>query len=220
MIRLYVAALSLLGLQFAQAQNNLGGWLMYFGDASLPKTALKLNYEIQHRNHEIYNDLNQLLVRGSVQYNGIENLGIAAGYAYVITEKENKPDAPFYENRIFQELSTQQNFSKVKVKHRLRFEQRFFDNQDFRSRVRYNFLVEIPWTKKENGSSFYTTMYNEIFINTNKTPTAQSVFDRNRFSFGKGYRFNKNFAVQASWMTQILEKGNDPQITLSLHHSI
>lgn len=202
------------------AQNKLGGWAMYFGDAAIKNTDFKLNYEVQHRNYDIYSDLNQLLLRGNIQYNGIENLNLALGYAFVVTEKPGKPDAPFYENRIFQDAMTKQLFGKITVRHRLRFEQRFIDNQDFRTRLRYQLKFIVPIYQGEKGNSFYANAYNEIFINTNKTETVQNVFDRNRVSAGIGYRFNKSLAIQTAYMTQLFEKGNERQITIGFYQSI
>ena len=222
MTRFFILTLSLLGFSYTivAQNNNLGGWLMYFGDATVKNSSFKLNYEAQHRNFDIYSDLNQLLLRGSVQYTGIENLNLAMGYAYVITEKASKPNSPFYENRIFQELVTKQPFGKITLKHRFRFEQRFFDNQDFRTRLRYQLDLTVPLYKGEKGNSFYANAYNEIFINTNKTETVQNVFDRNRVSAGLGYRFNKSFAIQTAYMSQLFEKGNERQLTLGLYQSI
>jgi len=221
MIRLFIFCLSLfyLGTQ-AQAQNNLGGWVMYFGDATIKNSSLKLNYEVQHRNYSIYSDLNQLLLRGNLQYTGIKGMPVAVGYASVITEKKGKPNNPFYENRIFQELATSQLLGKISVRHRFRFEQRFFNNQDFRTRLRYQLELTVPIYQGEKGNSFYANAYNEIFINTNKTNAVQNVFDRNRISVGLGYRFTKSFAIQTAYMVQLFEKGNERQLTLGFYQSI
>ena len=222
MIRHFVSALTLFlfGNTTLQAQNDIGGWLMLFGDAQVKNAPVKFNYELQNRNHKFTSDLNQLLVRGNVQYTGIENLNLALGYAYVLSEKQEEPNLPFREHRIFQEVMTKQQLGKVTFRHRFRFEQRWFDEAEFRTRARYQFKVIMPWFEGEKGNSFYTTAYSELFINTNKTKEVQNVFDRNRVSLGKGYRFNKKFAVQAAYMVQLYEKGNDPQITVGIYHSI
>lgn len=221
MTRLFIFMLGLFSYSsHVNAQKDLGAWAMFFGDATIKNSDFKINYEIQHRNYNIYSDLNQLLLRGNIQYNGIENLNLALGYAFIVSEKEGKNDSPFYENRIFQDAVTKQFFGKITVRHRLRFEQRFIDNQEFRTRLRYQLKFIVPIFQGEKANSFYGTAYNEIFINTNKTQTVQNVFDRNRVSAGFGYRFNKSLAIQSAYMTQLFEKGNDKQITLGIYHSI
>lgn len=221
MTRFFILILSLLYFTpHVSAQSDLGSWFMFFGNAKLKNSDFKLNYELQNRNYDFASDLNQLLVRGSIQYTGIENLNLAMGYAFVLTEKEGKPDLPFRENRIFQEVMTKQLFGKITLRHRFRFEQRFFDNQDFRTRLRYQLKLIVPIYQGEKGNSFYANAYNEIFINTNKTETVQNVFDRNRISTGLGYRFNKTFAIQTAYLTQLFEKGNDKHITLGFYYSI
>src|SRR5690606_25296584 len=120
------------------SNNPLGGWLMYFGKVENKNANYFLNYDVQLRNHVLSTfDLNQLLVRGSANYTLFTNLSIGAGYAYVLTEKFDKPDHPFIENRIFQDVVTNQKIENTSLRHRFRFEQRFIENQDFKSRLRY-----------------------------------------------------------------------------------
>lgn len=207
----------------SQASNDpTGGWMMYFGNATFNNTKLKANYDVQLRNHELVSDLNQLLIRGSLQYPIASNLTLGAGYAHVLTEKMNEPDVPFNENRIYQDVLTQQNVGTSSVlKHRFRFEQRFIENQDFKSRIRYQLGVDVPFYKNEGKqTSAYATAYNEIFMNLDESSRKHNPFDRNRLFLGAGYKFNNDLGVQFGWMNQMLQKQSYQQFMFSLHHNI
>jgi len=201
------------------ASNGNGLWLMYFGNLTIKETSFKLHYEIQDRNHNIGTDLNQLLVRTAIQYNLKKEITFGAGYAFVQSEKEFKPDLPVRENRIYQEALMQQNVSNVTFKHRFRYEQRFIENTDFKTRFRYQLGLDIPVYNTSSGKNFYATAYNEIFINGEKTET-NGLFDRNRLFVGAGIKLNKKLAIQAGWMNQMLESKSEQQIMLSLHHQL
>src|SRR5690606_844982 len=135
---------------------KLGGWYMYFGNAKIEDTRWNINYDVQYRNYEIVSDLNQLLIRGSIQYMLFDNLTLGTGYAFVDTEQYLKPDVPFIENRIFQDVLTNQKIATATVKHRFRFEQRFIENQDFKSRFRYQLGLDVPiYQNTEKNQSLY-----------------------------------------------------------------
>ena len=66
------------------------------------------------------------------------------GYAYIHSESyiagtdvKLKTD----EHRIFQQFITKQQFGRVNIQHRYRFEQRFM-NDDFKMRLRYFVVIE------------------------------------------------------------------------------
>lgn len=209
---------------FAMKANHdpTGGWLMYFGNASFQNTKIKASYDVQFRNHELTTDLNQLLIRGSIQYPVLENLTVGTGYAFVLTEKIGEPNLPFNENRIYQDVLTNQKLgSSSFLKHRFRFEQRFIDHQDFKTRMRYQLGIDIPvYKNNEKKRSAYATAYNEVFMNTDKTTRKLNAFDRNRLFIGAGYKWNKDLAIQLGWMNQMLQKQSNQQIMVSFHQNI
>ncbi|RRJ92655.1 DUF2490 domain-containing protein [Paenimyroides tangerinum] len=214
-----LVAITLLYQASSFASNGNGLWLMYFGNVSVKETPLKVHYEIQDRNHNIGTDLNQILVRGALQYNFKNEITFGAGYGFIQTEKEFTPDLPVRENRIYQEALMQQNVSKLNFKHRFRYEQRFIENTDFKTRFRYQLGLDIPVYNTDCGKNFYATAYNEIFINGEKTETS-GLFDRNRLFIGAGVKLNKKLAFQAGWMNQMLENSSNQQFMISLHHQL
>lgn len=199
--------------------NKDGLWLMYFGNVSIKESNFKIHYEIQDRNHNIGTDLNQLLIRGALQYNFKNQITFGTGYGFIQSEKEFTPDIPIRENRIYQEVLMQQNVSKLNFKHRFRYEQRFIEETYFKTRFRYQLGLDIPVYNTNSGKNFYATAYNEIFINGEKTASS-SLFDRNRLFIGAGFKLNKKLSFQAGWLNQMIENKSNQQILLSLHHQI
>lgn len=199
----------------------LGGWYMYFGNTTFKNTKWKANYDVQYRNHEFVSDLNQMLLRGSLQYVLLDNLTVGAGYAFVHTEKFEKPDLPFLENRIFQDVLTQQKFANNVLKHRFRFEQRFIENQDFKTRFRYQLGLDVPiYQNPEKNQNLYATMYNELFMNLDEATRKVNAFDRNRLYFGAGFKMNNAISFQVGWMNQMLQKQSYQQLMFSMHHNL
>ncbi|WLD24955.1 DUF2490 domain-containing protein [Flavobacterium dauae] len=222
-----VVFLTIILFNFKGFSNNpkkdpkLGGWYMYFGNVKIENTKWIINYDVQYRNYEIISDLNQLLMRTSVQYALFDNLTLGGGYAFVHTEQLGIPDNPFNENRIFQDVITQQKIATATVKHRFRFEQRFMENQDFKSRLRYQLGLDVLiYQNTEKNQNLYATMYNEIFMNADETSRKSNVFDRDRLYFGAGFKFNQNLGVQVGWMNQMLQKTSHQQLMFSLHHNL
>ncbi len=200
---------------------KLSAWFMYFGNAKIENTKWNFNYDVQYRNHEVLTDLNQLLIRGTIQYHLFENLTLGTGYAFITTEQFEKPDLPVIENRIFQDAILQQKVEKTSIRHRFRFEQRFVENQDFKTRLRYQLAIDTPlYQNHDKNTSLYASFYNEVFINSDKTTRKINPFDRDRLYLGVGYKFNKNTAFQFGWMNQMMQKKSYQQLMFSLHHNV
>lgn len=213
---------SLLTVAFTYAGNTpTGFWYMYFGSASFKNSRWKAAYDVQYRNHNFIGDLNQLLLRGSAQYTIAPNLTLGAGYAFVQTEKIEEPDMPFVENRLFQDVLTQQSIGNSVVRHRFRLEERFIEQQDYKSRIRYQLGIDIPvYTNSEKKQSAYAALYNEVFMNLDEKSRKTNAFDRNRLYLGAGFKFNQHLGIQLGWMNQMLQKEGYRQIMLSVHHNL
>lgn len=198
-----------------------GFWYMYFGSASFQNTRWKAAYDVQYRNHNFIGDLNQLLLRGSAQYTIAPNLTLGAGYAFVQTEKIEEPDMPFVENRLFQDVLTQQSIGNSVVRHRFRLEERFIEQQDYKSRIRYQLGIDIPiYNNPEKKQLAYAAFYNEVFMNLDEKSRKTNAFDRNRLYLGAGFKFNQQLGIQLGWMNQMQQKDAHQQIMLSVHHNL
>jgi len=216
---LLLAALTFLS-QNTQAQSDkTGAWYIYFGNIKPKESKWSLDIEAQYRNHNLGDDLQQLLLRSGVKYTFAPNFNATAGYAYVLSEAEDAPNNPVRENRAYQEGILSQSVSRVFIRHRFRYEQRWVEARDFNTRYRYCLFLDIPLNKPAMvKNAAYIALYNEIFVNGMKTDDSRNIFDRDRIYLGAGFKFADNFAVQLGWMNQMLETSNKAQVMLSLHH--
>ncbi len=207
---------------FSFSQNqNLGGWYMYFANAKIGESPFRVHFEAQDRNHFTFKDLDQLLIRTGLQYNYKDQITFTGGYGFIQSEMIGDLNIPKVENRIYQEVLITQSISKVKLQHRFRYEQRFIEGLDFKTRYRYSLSLTAPIIRFEDSNqNIFANVYNELFINGEKLTQEDTVFDRNRLYMGAGFRFNPNLAIQMGWMNQIFTDFSQPKLMLSLHHNL
>lgn len=205
---------------------QLGAWYMYFWNTSFNESNWGLQGDVQYRDWRGLGDREQLLLRGGLTYkptnSGVKfTLGIAN-----ITSGQfgTEIDAPVTENRIYQEaLFGQTIWKKLLLTHRIRYEQRFVDDQDFRTRYRYNLFINVPFkgTTLDKGTPYFA-FYNELFINGQRNiGEGRNVqfFDRNRTYLGLGYAVKKNMRFQIGWMEQTSASVQKGQLQFSMHHT-
>ena len=199
-------------------KSEIGNWLIYFGNQKINQN-WNWHNEIQYRNYDFIGDTNQLLLRTGFGYNLTENNNnVLLGYAFINTKKyipnsDQKQESD--EHRIFQQFITKQNFGRFYFLHRYRVEERFLLD-DFQMRMRYFFNVNLPLNKKTlDKNAIYLAAYNEIFVNTEKP-----LFDRNRIYAALGFVVNKNFKVEAGFMSQILEQSNRNQFQIVIFNNL
>jgi hypothetical protein len=193
--------------------SNIGNWLIYFGDKKI-KADWNWHHEVQHRNYNGIGDLEQLLLRTGIGYNLTDNNNnLLLGYAYIHSQNYTSASEDKFEineHRIYQQFITRQNFGRVFIQHRYRFEQRFFAD-DFRLRFRYFLVLNVPINNKSMlDETFYLSFYNEIFLN----PEENNVFDRNRLYGGLGFKINDKVRVEAGYMNQFLTNADRDQINI------
>ena len=127
------------------------------------------------------------------------------------------------EHRIYQEALYPVKFgSRIYTNHRFRYEQRFVENQDLRTRYRYNLFLNIPLNKKTlEKKAIYLALYNEIFINGQReigNNNSVEIFDRNRAYAAIGYFIKNGLRVQFGLMNQTTDSQGKNQLQVSLHH--
>jgi len=203
---------------------QLGSWYMYFWDVSIKDTPWGFQGDFQHRSWDVPDDLEQRLLRGGITYQLPETgLKFTLGYAHILSGEFGSSDDASDESRIYQELLFPHKIgSRFHFTHRLRYEQRFVENQDFRTRVRYNLFLNIPLNMTEiDEGAVYLAFYNEIFINGQRNignGKSVDLFDRNRSYGGLGYAVKKNLKVQLAYMYQITDSWDKGQLQFSIHH--
>ena len=218
-INFIIRGILILGLvlpSLSHAQNSsLGNWLIYIGNKKLNKK-WNLHHEIQYRNYDAIEDLEQLLLRTGLGYTFKENKrNILLGYGYISSENYmgNTTDKnTVNEHRIFQQFSSEETLGKLKLSHRYRYEQRFVES-DFKMRLRYFLGLKVPLKIKEKNN-YYFSLYNEIFINTKS-----SLFDRNRLYGGIGYKFSQGLRFETGYMNQFFKNGSRDQVNLFCFYS-
>jgi len=216
--------LIILGLNFYYVHSNNpdhGGWFMYFGNAKIENFPFKLHYEFQYRNHNITHDVDQILSRFGFQYTPIEQIILTSGYGFIQSEQIGEINSPKRENRIYQEALFPLKINSVRLQHRLRYEQRFFEESIYKTRYRYMLSLFVPIKKFDSSDrKLFANIYNEVFINGKSELPNKEIFDRNRLYLGAGFKLNPNFTMQLGWMNQMFSEFSQPKIIMSLHHNI
>ena len=205
--------------------NDIGAWYMYFFTTKFKESNFGIQGDVQHRNFNFLGDLEQLLLRSGLTYSPKNaNATFTLGVAHITTGTIGESEDTFNENRIYQEaLLPQKVGSRFYITHRFRYEQRFVENQDFRTRFRYNLFLNIPINKKELvKNTIYMAFYNELFLNGESNignNRRVGVFDRNRLYAGLGYGLNNSMRIQLGFMNQSIENNGKNQLQVSLHHN-
>lgn len=207
-------------------EGQLGGWYMYFWNTTIKESPIGFQGDIQYRNWNIAGDLEQLLLRGGITYKPTDTrVKFTLGYGYIATGEFGDGTATTQESRIYQEALIPQTIGKrVFLTHRYRYEQRFVEGQDFRTRYRYNLFLNIPFNQADlKKGAIYLALYNELFINGQRdigNGRTVQIFDRNRTYGALGYSIGDRLRMQLGYMQQATNSVSKGQIQLSLHQTI
>lgn len=227
-ILLLITCACLLLPQLGKAQideDKLGAWYMYFFNTTIKESSWGIQGDLQYRNWNIAGDLEQLLLRGGITYKPKKaNIKFTLGYGNITTGSFGADNSTTAESRIYQEALFPVQFgNRFYTNHRFRYEQRFVENQDFRTRYRYNLFLNIPLnTATMDTETLYLALYNEIFINGQRNignGNSVQVFDRNRLYYGVGYVIKKGVKIQLGMMNQTTDSWQKNQLQFSLHHN-
>lgn len=206
-------------------EDQVGAWYMYFFGHRFDDSRFGVQGDLQYRNWDLAGDLEQLLVRGGVTYTP-ESGGVTLtlGVANITSGAFGSSDDTSNEDRVYQEaLLPQKIGSRIYLRHRFRFEQRWVDNQDFRTRFRYALFVDLPLNGGDlKAGSVYLSLYNELFINGERDigdGRMVDTFDRNRTYAALGYSLTDNLRLQGGYMHQLTNGVEKGQLQISLHHS-
>jgi len=206
-------------------EDKLGAWYMYFYNTTFKESRWGIQGDVQYRNWNMGGDLEQLLLRSGITYKPQNaDIKITLGYAYITTGTYGSDNSTITENRIYEEFLYPVKFGKrFYTTHRFRYEQRFVENQDFRTRYRYNFFLNIPLNKVAmDKNTIYLALYDEIFINGQRDigdGYTVEIFDRNRFYAAMGYMIKKGLKVQLGVMNQTTNNWSKNQLQISLHQT-
>jgi Protein of unknown function (DUF2490) len=228
MMRLFSVFFILISCGSLRAQideSATGAWYMYFYKLSFDESQWGLQGDFQYRDWQGLGDREQLLIRNGITYKPEDSDWMfTLGYANITSGPPGAGDAVTTENRIYQEaLFPHVLGERFLFSHRFRYEQRFVEDQDFRTRYRYSLGLNIPLNNTSlEEDTIYLAMYDELFINGQRNiGNGKSVdwFDRNRLYFGLGYVLSPESRVQFGWMNQTTDGAEKGQLQFSLYQS-
>ena len=207
-----------------ETNDELGAWYMYFYNTTFKDSPWGIQGDLQYRNWNLGGDLEQLLIRSGVTYQPKNTqIKFTLGYGNITTGVIGSSDATSGEHRVYQEALYPVKFgNRIYTNHRFRYEQRFVEKQDLRTRYRYNLFVNVPLNKNTlEKKAIYLALYNEIFINGQRdigNNNSVEIFDRNRAYAALGYVIKNGLRVQLGIMNQTTDSQGKNQLQLSLHH--
>jgi len=219
--------LCLIGLSETVAQvdeGETGAWYMYFWSTTFNDGPLGFQGDLQLRNWNLFGDLEQTMLRAGPTYKPTNsNVKFTLGYANIQTGTPGDDDSTTGENRFyFEALLPHEPAKRVFLNHRFRYEVRSVDDQDTRTRFRYNLFVNVALNDSLiTKGTIYLAFYNELFINGERSIGNErtiEIFDRNRTYLALGYAMKKDFRLQVGAMRQITENWRKVQLQLSAHH--
>ena len=199
---------------------------MYFFNTTLKESSWGFQGDIQYRNWNVFGDLEQLLLRGGITYKPKKtNIKFTLGYGNVTTGAFGSDNSTTTESRLYQEALYPVKFgNRFYTNHRFRYEQRFVENQDLRTRYRYNLFLNIALNKSSMESkTLYIALYNELFINGQRNVgngNTVELFDRNRLYLGMGYIIKNGLKFQLGIMEQKTDNWVKKQLQVSIHQVI
>ena len=191
--------LGLIGF-IAKAQNNKTG-VFSINSITLPGDSAHRwggYIELQARSNEFFNQFYYYETKGGISYDVAKNYTALLGAGRYFTDDEAAfNQAQITEFRMWEQMTVSQYLDRLKIEHRYRAEQRW-QNGIYRNRFRYRLSMAIPLNNpKIEAKTFFISIFDEIFLN-NKAPH----FERNRFSAGLGYQFDKAMSLQVGWLNQ------------------
>ena len=215
--------------QMASAQDfdedQLGAWYMYFFNAQSDSRQWGFQGDVQYRNWDLGGDLEQLLLRGGLTWQPKSGDAMfTLGYGNITSGAFDSSETTSHEDRIYQEaLLPQRIGSRVYLRHRFRYEQRWVEDQDFRTRFRYALFVDVPLNREDlSAGAWYLAFYNEIFINGERDiggGREVELFDRNRTYAAIGHSLSDTLKIQGGYMYQLTDSVEKGQLQLSLHQA-
>ncbi len=196
-----------------EVSHTVDGWL---GTYTKYRFTEKLYYygEYHYRRRNYFRDMGQVYLRFGATYLINKNLEVTGGVVtpfywaprQIQEQHSGNIDMVVPQFRFWQQVLFVQPFSRAKVYHQIRLEQRWRRSHvidspfDLTWRFRYKIMTYIPLNKPNlvNGTLFLSA-YEEIFIQTGKTIIFDHMED-NRMFIGLGYILNENIQIQAGYM--------------------
>lgn len=196
-------------------------WIGYFNQTRLTdRWGIWVDAHLRTK-EEFFTNFSQGIGRVGLTWYANDHLKLTAGYAYVHHfPQDNHKEISQPEHRPWQQVQWHHRFPKLRLMQWVRLEERFrrkilndaelADGYNFNYRVRYNFFLNYPLSKKAFAPKTLSFVANdEVHINFGKEIT-YNYFDQNRFFLGFNYHLNQHDNIQFGYMNlfQQLPAGN------------
>lgn len=196
-------------------------WLGYFNQTRFSnKWGIWVDAHLRTK-EDLFTNFSQGLVRLGLTYYLNDATKLTAGYAYVNHfPADNHKNISQPEHRPWQQIQWHTKYAKLRTMQWVRLEERYrrkilnddklADGYSFNFRVRYNFFLQAPLSKKNFAPGTFSFVVNdEVHINFGKE-IVYNYFDQNRFFLGFAYHTNAHDNLQVGYMNlfQQLAAGN------------
>jgi hypothetical protein len=207
--------------QTKQVQHLQQVWLAYNNQTRVSdKFGFWLDLHLRTKD-DFFTDLSQTIIRPGVTYYFNDATKFTVGYAWInIYPADNHSKVTQPEHRIWQQLQWHTKYGRLRTMQWLRLEERYRreivndstlgEGYDFNFRWRYNFLLQIPLTKRPLKAGDLSVIINdEVHINSGKK-IVYNYFDQNRFFVGLAVNVSAQDNIQFGYMNlfQQLSAGN------------
>ena len=198
-------------LAWAQSESPIRGnqqWIQYYGQASLnDRWSVSLDGGFRVKNE--LEDKSQYIVRAGLGYSLGSGLKLAAGFAHLGFYGLDKVN--IREFRPYQEAQFSHQLVGIKINHRMRLEERFYDPfgiyytfqspNTFTLRWRYGFSANIELFHFGGNKRVSLTLGDEIFLNLDSQKETD-FFDQNRLVLSPTLHLNDQLSFALTWNRQ------------------
>ena len=184
-------------------KNDFGYWNK--ANINVPiSDRFKFNLDTQYKYQNPHLN-NSFVLRPSVGVDLFKGLSFWNGYAYYNYGEGSK----VFENRIWQQIQYETEFSKVNLVTRFRLEERFFQNlgnDDVGVRGRYLLRSMFPFSKKK---LWFFVLSDEILFNFNNSAygVANNGYEGNRLFVGLNHKFNNYLSAELGYQLEHYNPG-------------
>ncbi|MCE3280104.1 MAG: hypothetical protein K0S44_2295 [Bacteroidetes bacterium] len=189
----------------SQVSYNTGAWVIATSQIRF-HNKFSLHAEAQFRDHGIFNETEQILLRVGLNFHNSPQSMITVGYGRITNypaDHEFLETPSVTEDRVWEQYLMRNSVGRVIFEHRYRLEQRWIrinNSSRYLDRVRYCLRFTIPLNKKTlEKNTLFLSFYDELFINLTNIP-----FDRNRAYGVVGFQLTALANVQLGYMAQTI----------------
>ena len=200
-------------------------WVVYVGDHQVAKK-WAIHTEYQLRRVDWLRDPQQQLARLGLVRTLSERIKVSGGYTYFQSHRYGThaevPGRATPENRLYEDITLQDQLGRLGLKQRLRLEQRWLGSRAnggegpvqrwaYQNRIRLQLAATFPLQGPTiDDNEFYLTGFDELFIGFGQN-VGLNVFNQNRLSGGLGFQLASNAKAELNYLYQVRSHaGPDP----------